>query len=496
MEFSAGDLRYIWPSLTTFAFGLLILMGEVVTGKRNAAVSTAVTAFGLVLALVFNGMIGAEAASGRLAFSGMVAVDSFGVVINYILCLAALGALFMGHDYLRRVGVDVPEYNPLLLWAVSGMSLLAVANDLILLFVALELMSIAMYVMCAINRGELRAVEGATKYFILGAFAASILLYGIAFVYGAVGTTRLDFVGQWLADKGSVFSSPLLAVGLALLLVGFGFKVAAAPFHMWSPDVYQGAPTPVTAFMATGVKAASFAAFARVMFVAFLPGKADWTWALWGLAALTILWGNVGALIQNDLKRMLAYSSIGHAGFLLMPFVGSSAAGLADNPRVGGLLFYLLTYTIMTVGAFAVLSVLTRDGSDDTSIDRLDGLARQHPWLAAGLAVCLLSLAGIPPTMGFVAKFYLFASAVEGGYIGLAVVGAIGGAVGVYYYLRPIVHMYMRPARGDVAPALNTPAMGALLLASAGVLVLGVIPGPVIDWCREALLTLAGMHGA
>lgn len=495
MEFSFGELRYIWPSLTTFAFGLLILMVEVVWGRRTATLSTAVTAAALLLALVFNGIIGAEIAAGsKLAFSGMVAVDSFGVVVNYVICVAALGALFVGHDYLARVDVRVPEYNPLLLMAVSGMTLLSVANDLILLFVALELMSVALYVLCAINRGELRAVEAAAKYFVLGAFAAAILLYGIAFVYGAVGTTRLDFVGAWLHDHRSLLDSPLLATGLALMLVGFGFKVAAAPFHMWSPDVYQGAPTPVTSFMATGVKAASFAAFARVMFVAFLSSKVDWSWAVWGMAAITILWGNLGALVQTDLKRMLAYSSIGHAGYLLMAFVGAPAAGLAENPRVGGLLFYLLTYTIMTVGAFAVLSLLTKDGADDTGIERLDGLATRHPWLAAGLSVCLLSLAGVPPTMGFVAKFYLFAAAVEGGHIGIAVVGALGGAAGVYYYLRPMVHMYMRPASGTATPALNRPALGALALASAAILVFGLYPGPVVDWCREALLSLAGMR--
>lgn len=495
MEFSFGELRYIWPSLTTFSFGLLILMVEVVWGRRGSAVSTAVAAAGLLLALVFNGIIGGEIADQpRLAFSGMVAVDSFGVVVNYILCIAGLGALFIGHDYLERVDVRVPEYNPLLLMAVSGMSLLSVANDLILLFVALELMSIALYVLCAINRGELKAVEAAAKYFILGAFAAAILLYGVAFVYGAVGTTRLDFIGEWLRDHRSITDSPMLAVGVGLLLVGFGFKIAAAPFHMWSPDVYQGAPTPVTSFMATGVKAASFAAFARVMFVALLSSKLDWGWALWGVAAITILWGNLGALVQTDLKRLLAYSSIGHAGFLLMAFVGAPASGLGDNPRVGGLLFYLLSYTIMSVGAFAVISLLTRDGSDDTSIERLDGLATSHPWLAAGLSVCLLSLAGVPPTMGFVAKFYVFAAVIEGGHAGLAVLGAIGGAAGVYYYLKPIVHMYMRPAVAGSRPAINTPALGALAVAAVVVLVFGVYPGPLVDWCREALLSLAGLQ--
>lgn len=493
MEISAGDLRFVWPSIACFAFGMLVLMGDVLMGRKSSAVSTGVTAFGLLFALAVNLMIGPEAEQPRVALAGMVAFDSFGVVMNCTVFLASLGALLLGHDYLRRIDVAVPEYNALILFAASGMSLLSVSNDLIMLFVALELMSVALYVLCAINRGDLRSVESAAKYFILGAFAAALLLYGIAFVYGAVGTTRLDYVHAWLADGRHISDSGLLSVGVALMMVGFGFKVAAAPFHMWSPDVYQGAPTPVTALMATGVKAASFAAFARVMFVAFLPNHGEWVTAMWLISALTILWGNIGALVQRDLKRMLAYSSIGHAGYLLMPFVGASSGGLTDNPRMGGLLFYLLSYTVMTVGAFAVLSLMTRDGADDTDVERLDGLAAKHPALAAALALCLLSLAGIPPTMGFVGKFYLFASAVEGGHAGLAVVGAIGGAVGVYYYLRPIVHMYMRPAARDAqSPALNAPALGALALSCAAILLFGLMPGPLVDWCREALRTLAG----
>lgn len=492
MEISAGDLRFVWPSIACFAFGMLVLLGEVVMGRRSAAVSTGVTAFGLLFALGVNLMIGPEAAEPRVALGGMVAFDTFGVVMNCTVFLAALGSLLVGHDYLRRIDVAVPEYNALILFAASGMSLLSVSNDLMMLFVALELMSIALYVLCAINRGELRSVEAAAKYFILGAFAAALLLYGIAFVYGAVGTTRLDFVRDWLVDGHRVADSGLLSVGLALLVVGFGFKVAAAPFHMWSPDVYQGAPTPVTSLMATGVKAASFAAFARVMFVAFLPAQHDWAMAIWGISALTILWGNIGALVQRDLKRMLAYSSIGHAGYLLMPFVGASGESLLATPRVGGLLFYLISYTVMTVGAFAVLSLMTRDGADDTDVDQLNGLASRHPMLAAGLALCLLSLAGVPPTMGFVGKFYLFAAAVEGGHVGLAVVGAIGGAIGVYYYLRPIVHMYMRPTGDARAPSLNMPALGALALSAVAILAFGLMPGPLVDWCRDALRTLAG----
>ena len=494
IEFSLGDLNTISPSLMAFAFGLLILLDGVLFKDRTSTWQTGWTAIGLAVSMAFNAAVGQHVDSSSLSFSGMVAVDGYGVLINYVILLGALGALFIGHDYLKRVDVQVPEYGPLLLFAVSGMTLLSVANDLILLFVALELMSVSLYVLCAINRGHLAGVEGAAKYLILGAFAAAILLYGIAFVYGAVGTTRLDYIGQWLSDGRGLFDNPLLAVGFALMVVGFGFKIAAAPFHMWSPDVYQGAPTPITAFMATAAKAASFAAFGRVLVVAFLHGKADWTAVVWGLSALTILWGNLGALIQTDLKRILAYSSVGHAGYLLMAFVGLSAEGVMASPRVGGLLFYLLSYTVMTIGAFSVLSLLTRNGEDDAHVDRLAGLAAEHPWIAAGLSLCLVSLAGIPPTIGFVGKFYLFAAAVEGGYPGLAVIGAIGGAVGVYYYLRPIIAMYMRPATSSVTTS-NTPAMGALMVACVLVLVLGVYPGPLVDWCRAALQSISGVAG-
>lgn len=495
---SLVHLQVIWPSIACFAFGLLILIYDVIAKERNAAVSLSVTIFALLVAFGFNASIDLSHPGPVEELAGAVSVDGFGVFVVYVLLLAGLGSLLIGYDNLKRLGVNIPEYNPLVLFALSGMTLLAVANDLILVFLAIELMSLAIYVLAASNRGEIKAVEGAAKYFIMGAFASAILLYGIAFVYGATGSTRIDAVGAWIAHNGhSLGSSPLLAVGVAMLLAGFGFKVAAAPFHMWAPDVYQGAPTPVTALMATAVKAAAFAAFARLMFVGLLGGKADWVAVLWGISALTILWGNIGALVQKDLKRMLAYSSVGHAGYLLMALVAAPADGLAGNPRISGLLFYLLSYTLMSVAAFGAVSLLTARGEDDTRIERLRGLASTHPLLAAGLTVALLSLAGIPPTMGFVGKFYLFAAAVEGGYTGLAVVGAFGGALGVYYYLRPIVLMYMTGDEGrEAAPAVNTAALGALGVAVVALLVLGVFPGPVVDWCRDSLLSLVGAaHG-
>lgn len=493
MTFDAGELRYLSPEIALFAFAMLVLLHDVIARRPNREVSLTVTLMGLGVAALLNllTMQGLEAPA--LAFSGMLAVDGFGLFLNFVILLAAAGSLLIGHDFLRRVDVLVPEYNPLVLFSATGMMLLAGANDLILLFIALEIMSIALYVLAGINRGEPTAAEAAFKYFVMGAFASAILLMGVALVYGTVGSTELRAVAQWFAIEGNTLgATPMMGVGLAMLLVGFGFKVAAAPFHMWSPDVYQGAPAPVTAFMATGVKAAGFAALARVLFVAFLDGKLDWGGTLWVMAALTMLVGNIGALVQKDLKRMLAYSSIGHAGYLLMAVAAAPVTGLVDNPRMGGILFYLLAYTIMNIGAFSVISLFTRDGAEDTRIAGLAGLADRHPLVAAGLSVCLLSLAGIPPTMGFVGKFYLFAAAVEGGLVGLAVVGAIAGGIGVYYYLRPIVVMYMHPAEEHaLVPQLNRAAMGALVVAVAGVLLLGLMPGPLVDWARESLLSLA-----
>ncbi|MDP6932181.1 MAG: NADH-quinone oxidoreductase subunit N, partial [Myxococcota bacterium] len=423
-------------------------------------------------------------------FAGTVIVDSYAIFFNYVLLLSAAGALLLGHDYLERVGVDLLEYNPLVLFTVFGMMVLVISYDLMMMFIAVELMSIGLYVLCGVNRGDPRAVEAAFKYLVLGAFASGILLYGIALIFGATGTTKLDGIATWIMAGHGLAGDPILSAGFALLLCGLAFKIAAAPFHMWSPDVYQGASTPITAFMATGVKAASFAALGRVLLVAFLGTKLEWEWVLWLMAAGTILVGNFAALVQQDLKRMLAYSSVGHAGFLLMAVVAAPAGNLAGNGRVGGLLLYLLAYTIMNLGAFAAVSLLARNGSEDTSIDQLSGLAERHPLVAAGLSICLLSLAGIPPTVGFVGKFYLFAAAVEGGFIGLAVVGALGGAVGVYYYLRPIVNMYMRPVGESLAPALNRPALATLGLASVAVLALGLYPGPLVDWCMSSLLSL------
>jgi NADH-quinone oxidoreductase subunit N len=489
-------LEQLWlisPMIAVFVTGLVVLVFDVAQAKPSRSTSLGLTTLGLVTTAGLNLAVGLDLSGSISVFSGAVVVDGYGVFMHFVLILSALCALLIGHDHFERLGILIPEIRPLMLFSLLGMMLMASSAELMMLFIAIEVMSIALYVLCGVNRSDEASVESAFKYFILGAFSSAILLYGIALIWGATGTTQLSGIATWLAGNHTIMGSPMMAAGVAMLLVGLGFKVAAVPFHMWSPDVYQGAPTPITAFMATGVKVASFAAIGRVLFTALIAGQGEWAEALMWMAGLTILVGNTAALVQDNLKRMLAYSSISHAGYLLMAVVAVSPQGVASNPQLGGVLFYLLSYTLMTMGAFAVVSLLARDGKEDASVQSLAGLGQRHPWIAAGMTVCLLSLAGIPPTMGFVGKFYLFTATINGGMIGLAIVGAIGGAIGVYYYLRPIVFMYMHPSAEEPAPlAVNVPAVAVLTLAVLAMLGLGLVPGPVVDWCRESLLSLVG----
>lgn len=482
------------PSILVFCVALAIMLIEAWVRPASKAIFWMLGLGGLLAAGALTAVIYGMAEGPVDAYVGMLRIDRYGLFFQMCAILAGVLSLLMSDGYLERIGVRVGEYYALVLFGVLGMMLMSAANDLMMVFIALEIMSIALYVLCALKRGDPKSVESGFKYFILGAFSSGVMLYGISFVYGAIGSTSLNALTAWFADGNAVgreaASGTLLTVGAALLIVGFGFKVASVPFHMWAPDVYQGAPTSVTALMASGVKAASFAAFGRVVLGAMGEDAASWHGALWWMSALTMIVGNVGALVQDDLKRILAYSSIAHAGYLLMAFVSIGAGGVAGSPALASLLFYMVSYTFMNAGAFAVLSMFTKDGSDDTRIERLAGFGRQHPWLAAGLSICLLSLAGIPPTMGFVGKFYLFSAALQAGERNLAIIGAVSAAVGVYYYIRPMVWMYMH--EGHPAVTVDRRAAFAVALCSVVMVVLGLLPGAVLDWAQESLLSLAG----
>jgi NADH-quinone oxidoreductase subunit N len=421
----------------------------------------------------------------------MVALDGFRWATATVFLLGAVGATVLAVGYLGRERILVAEFYPLLLFATTGMLLMGGAADLIMVFLGLELMSLAAYVLAGIRRRSAASAEAALKYFLLGAFASGFLLYGIALVYGATGTTNLYTIAFQLADT-TVSGRPMLGIGVALLLVGFGFKVSAVPFHMWAPDVYDGAPTPVTAFMAAAVKAAGFAALVRVAMVAFGEASAAWQATVWWLAVLTMVVGNVVALAQRRLKRMLAYSSIAHAGYLLVAVATATPQGGA------AFLFYVLAYTGMTIGAFAVLAAVGRDGESDVLVDDLDGLAERRPWVAFAMTVFMLSLLGFPGTAGFIGKWLILTSAVEAGQTSLAIILVLVSVVSAGYYLPVVMAMYMKPATDDSVANRTLLQGGARAVVATAVvllLLLGVWPNRVLDVARTSGQELAPASG-
>ena len=412
--------------------------------------------------------------------AGMVAVDDFRWVTDWLFLGGAGLTTLISFAYLEREQLVAPEYYILLVFATLGMMLMAGGEDLMVIFLGLELMSIAVYVLAGFDRRSARSAEAALKYFLLGAFASGFLLYGIALIYGATGTTNLALIGIQLGIGGG--GGIMLTAGLGLLLVGFAFKVAAVPFHMWAPDVYDGAPTPVTAFMATGVKAAAFAALFRVLTEAFGHSGA-WQEIVWWLAVVTMVGGNLLALAQRSLKRMLAYSSVAHAGYLLVAVASGKSAGTA------AFIVYLVAYTLMSVGAFAVLAAKGRRGESDVLIDDLAGLATRRPWLAFALAVCMLSLLGFPGTAGFIGKWYILLAATSAGQNLLAAILVLASVVSAGYYLPVIMAMYMKPeASESVHTEVRLGRLGevAVAIAVAGLLVFGVWPNRLLDVARTA----------
>jgi len=410
-----------------------------------------------------------------------VAVDAFRWAADVIILLGAALTILMSLDYLDREGIAVPEYHALVLFAAVGMMLLVGAADLMVLFLGLETMSVPVYVLAGINRSSISSAEAALKYFLLGAFASAFLLYGIALIYGATGSTRLAIVG---IQVGSAHGTPglMLNAGVALLFIGFAFKIAAVPFHMWAPDVYDGSPTPVTAFMSASVKAAAFAAFLRVLLTAFPTIEPTFTAVLWWLAAVTMLVGNLVAMAQRNLKRMLAYSSIAHAGYLLVAVVSGSLAGAA------AFLFYLLFYTITVAGAFGVLIVMGRGGERDVTTDDFTGLGDTHPALAFAMTVCMLSLLGIPGTAGFIGKWYVLVSATGAGYPGLAAVLVLTSVISAGYYLPIVMAMYMKRPVHEGAHAhvrVTTTYRAVLAAAAVAIVAFGIWPSGVLKLARD-----------
>jgi len=468
---SVADLRALWPELIVAGAALVIMVwGTFMAQDRQSPLRWA-TSLALIAALSETVALGADA---RTLFGGMYSRDAAALVLQTIALGGAVMAVWLSGDYVERTRLEAGEFYALVLVAALGTMVMAAGSDLIMIFLGLETLSIPLYVLAAYARDDLRSQEAGMKYFLLGAFSSVFFLYGIALIYGVTGSTSLVRLGAVAASD-----SIMLRIGIGLLLIGLAFKAAVVPFHAWAPDVYEGAPLPVTAYMSVIAKVGAFAALLRVFPGTLGAQTAQWAGALALLSILTMVLGNFAALLQTNLKRLLAYSSIAHTGFMMI--------GVAAGTRQGawGVAFYLFAYTFMTLGAFAVLLMLERRGEEADQITDLTGLASRSPSLAAAMAVCMVSLAGLPPTAGFIAKFYVFAAALDAGQTALAVLGVLASVVSAYFYLRVAYTMFTGEPQGDVSFAGGRWVAAALAVAVIGVLALGVFPAPVTAFVQQ-----------
>ena len=469
----------IMPSLVLTCFGMALLLVAVFSRPGR----TTHIAWGSIIALVVTGVFAASGWNNpQFGFAGHVALDNFATFFNFTFLFAAGLTILMSDEYLKREGYAIGEYYPLILFCTAGAMWMASGTDLMTIFLGLEVLSVALYVLAGLFRNQQRSNEAGLKYFLLGAFSTGFLLYGIALLYGVAGTTNVADIGLYLTSHPAVLGNPMTVAGMVLLSTGFLFKVAAAPFHMWTPDVYQGAPTPVTAFMSAGPKAAAFAAFVRILILGLSGLHAEWGPMLWLLAVLTMTIGNVAAIAQTNIKRMLAYSSIAHAGYALVGLVAANEVGLS------GIFFYMLAYTFMNIGAFAVLVLAGKEGEENLTLEGFAGFGFKRPFLGVAMAICLFSLMGLPPTAGFAGKFYIFSGAIKAGFVWLAVIGVLNSAVSLYYYLRVMVYMYFREPTEDYGwVKLHAGALISLVLCLAGIFYLGILPGPIMELAKLAL---------
>ena len=483
---SLGDLLAILPELLVTAAGCLVLVLEPLTAPghkdRLAYFSLATLGIAFVVSAWFMGL-------ARPVFSGLYVLDAYGTFWKLLLLLVAALIILLAKAHLKLEQIDLAEFYAFILLSLAGMMVMVSGTDLLVIYLGLELMSVSLYVLAGFKRFERRSLEAAAKYFILGSLSSGILLYGISLLFGRTGSTTLVGIREGIAHLPA--GDPVLLLAVILLVVGFGFKVAAVPFHMWTPDVYEGSPTSVTAYLAVASKAASFAAFLRVFLEALGGMKGDWQMLLVAVCIATMLLGNVVAIVQSNIKRMLAYSSIAHAGYALIGLVVADATGVA------GVMLYLALYAFMTLGAFTVVTMLRKGGIEGDAIEDFTGLAKRHKWVALVMLLFMVSLAGIPPTAGFIAKFYVFMAAVGAGMTWLAVLAVIFAAVSAYFYLRVVIVMYMlEPGETVGSPGhgvrvVASPTVIVVLLVSAvGVLALWIFPEPLVRAAQSAILPL------
>jgi NADH-quinone oxidoreductase subunit N len=470
----SGDYMRVLPEIVLSIFGIVVMLVDSLwSGSSSRKVLGAVALAGAgasILATV------AQLYQGPgYGFWNMVHVDSFSVFFHFVVTAVTLIVILTSYEYLEFQQIRAGEYYALVLFGAVGMCLMSSAVELVLIFIGLEISSISTYILAGFRRRSAISAESSLKYFLLGSFATAFFLYGVALMFGATGSTSIAIIG----DRLSSGNIPMLAyVGIAMMFVGLGFKVAAAPFHIWTPDVYEGAPAPIVGFMSTAPKAAVFAVLLRILFEAHAPGR---VWLIWIVAALSMTIGNVAALVQNNVKRLLAYSSIAHAGYLLMAF-----AAFPDN-GIPAVMFYTASYAAMNVGAFAVVSHFAGAGERCVEMEDYAGLGRRSPILAATLTIFLLSLIGIPMTGGFFAKFYVFSAALQANLVGLTIIGVLNSAIGAYYYLRVIVMMYMREPKEDAAlPKIPFTLGAALTLSLVITLYLGILPGRILNFATQS----------
>ncbi|MGQ3685851.1 MAG: NADH-quinone oxidoreductase subunit N [Candidatus Loosdrechtia sp.] len=477
------NILSILPILILAGFAMIVLLVDVLSSRKSGDkhILVYLSLAGIVAAALFSRSF---TGTTLFAFDESFIIDNYSLFFNFIFLLTAGLVILLSHDYIKREGINHGEYYALILFSTIGMMLMASGADLLNIYIGLEVVSVSIYILIGFNRSKLKSNESALKYFLLSAFATGFLLYGISMIYGATGSLNLSQISGIVGSKGAV-SKPLLFMGTGLIIIGLGFKVAAVPFHAWAPDVYEGAPTTVTAFMAVGSKAAAFAAFVRIFIAAFGPVHYEWQIIIYILAVLTMIVGNVVAISQTDIKRMLAYSGIAHAGYLLIALVTANTTG------VSGILFYILTYVFMNIGAFAIVIILSQKGDECMQINDYAGLGYKYPLLAIAMTLFLLSMAGIPPTAGFMGKFYIFSAAVKSGYIGLAVIGVINSVISVYYYLRIVTVMYMRDPEREFQPLTISPLIvAAVVISVVGTIHLGIFPSRVMEIARQSVFLM------
>jgi len=475
----ADDYIRILPEIILTTGATLLMLVEAVVGESKRATFFFLTALTFVAALIAS--IEANTVPG-LSFSNMLIVDGFATFFRVLVIGVGLLSLFAASQYLKQEHADSAEYYALLLFSVTGQCLMAAANELVLIFIGIEISSIATYVLAGYLRDDKRNNESALKYFLLGSFATAFLLYGVAWIYGTTGSTNLLEIRTYLLTPGSQRNVILASTSAALIFVGLGFKVSAAPFQVWAPDVYQGAPAPVTLFMSAGPKAAAFAIFLRIFMTAFAPITVRWQPFVWSSALLTMIIGNFAALTQTNIKRMLAYSSIAHAGYVMVAIAAHSQIGVAAA------MFYLAAYAFMNIGAFAVVTHFSRQGERYVNIGDLAGLGWKQPVTAGLFSIFLLSLIGVPLTGGFFGKFYIFRAALDANLVWLAVLGLLNSAVAAYYYLRILVVMYMQePGEATASVQPLSPGIQTTLWASAvGTLILGIFPSVILNFAESS----------